>query len=45
MSMPGMAESIIAGNNEPIDECLEDSEVWGCIMSSIPDKQPKTLKS
>jgi hypothetical protein len=27
-SIPGMAESIIAGMNEPLSECVAVSEVW-----------------
>lgn len=28
VSIPGMAESIIDGGNTPLENCLEESEVW-----------------
>lgn len=28
MSIPGMAESIIMGGNTPLDDCLDEEEVW-----------------
>ncbi|MCI6733186.1 MAG: type II toxin-antitoxin system Phd/YefM family antitoxin [Lachnospiraceae bacterium] len=28
MSVPGMAESIIKGGNTPLDDCLDEEEVW-----------------
>lgn len=28
VSIPGMAESIIDGGNTPLEDCLEESEVW-----------------
>lgn len=28
MSIPEMAESIIMGGNTPLDDCLDEEEVW-----------------